>query len=159
MTLLAPLGIETAVVDNRRAINRIVSSQVMRGLASLARLNGGDTVQLLVFTGIWTANTEHLLGSNSRYSGLHDIPPDSQRRPIADEALSAQLNIPRDIVDRYVGPLIEAGLVERLPGGLVVPSAVINLPQMLDGGNEVYGWVVNLVAALRDVGFGFGDAR
>jgi len=159
LTLLAPVETEAAVVDNRRAINRIVSSQVLRGLASLARLNGGDTVQLLVFTGIWTANTEHLLGAHPRYAALHDIPPDSQRRPITDEALSAQLNIPRDIVDRYVGPLIAAGLVERLPGGLVVPSAVINLPQMRDGGNEVYGWVVNLVSALHEVGFSFGDAR
>ena len=43
--------------------------------------------------------------------------------------------------------------------GSGVPSAVINLPQMRDGGAEVYGWVVNLVAALHEVGFSFGKPR
>ncbi len=142
--------------DNRRAIVRIMSHEIVEGLASLARLNGGDIVQLLVFTGIWTANTQHLI-VGGRYSALHDIPPDSQRLPVPQHVLAAQLCMPADIVARYVDRLIEGGVVERLPGGLVVPTAVFRRTDMMDGSNEFYSRVVQMVVALRGAGFQFGE--
>lgn len=145
-----------AVQDNRRAIVRIMSHEIVEGLASLARLNGGDMIQLLVFTGIWTANTRHLIVSG-RYSALHDIPPDSQRLPVPQPVLAAQICMPGEIVARYVDQLVEAGIVERLPGGLVVPTAVFRRSDMMDGSNEFYSRVVQMVVALRGAGFQFGE--
>lgn len=143
--------------DNRRAIVRIMAHEILRALASLARVSGGDLIQLIVFTGIWTANTQHLVGERNRYTALRDIPPDSQRRPIPDEILAEQIAVPADIVARYVEPMIAQGLVERLAGGLVVPSAVFSRGEMLDASNELYGRVIGMISALRAAGFQVGD--
>ena len=68
--------------DKRRLTGRVIAEQVMRALAALADLHGGDLIEMLVFIGVWTANSEHLNADTERYAGLHDIAPDSQRRPI-----------------------------------------------------------------------------
>lgn len=151
MTDLAP------PFDNRRITARIMTHEVLRGLAAMARASGADMIQFLVFSGIWSANTQHLLGVKDRYAGLNDIPPDSQRRPISQVALGDMLCMPQDIISRYVDMLIEEGVVERLGDGLVVPSAVFTRPQALDGNNELYARVLSLVTALRGAGFRFGD--
>lgn len=143
--------------DNRRVMARIMTHEVLRGLAAMARVGGGDTIQFLVFSGIWSANTQHLLGIKGRYAEKNDIPPDSQRRPIPQEDLVHMLCMPRDIVARYVEQLAQGGLVERVPAGLVVPAAVFTRPEMLDGNNELYARVMSMVTALRGVGFSFGE--
>jgi len=145
-------------VDNRRVLARIMTHEVLRGLAAMARSGGGDMIQFLVFSGIWSANTQHLLGMKGRYAEQNDIPPDSQRRPIPQEDLVHMLCMPEDIVARYVETLEADGIVERVAGGLVVPAAVFTRPAMLDGNNELYARVMSLVSALRGVGFSFGEA-
>ncbi|MFZ3007089.1 MAG: hypothetical protein WA047_13010, partial [Phenylobacterium sp.] len=111
----------------------------------------------LVFSGVWSANTQHLIGGKGRYSELTDIPPDSQRRPISEAALADMLCMPQDIVARYAEKLVAEGAAERLADGLVVPSAVFTRPEMMDGNNEIYARVLSLVSALRGAGFSFGD--
>ncbi|MFN3513253.1 MAG: hypothetical protein ACK41C_09425 [Phenylobacterium sp.] len=142
--------------DNRRAIVRAVSTEVLKSLTALAQAGGGDTISLLVFTGIWTANTQHLIGTG-RYTALEDIPPDSQRRPILEADLERAIGIPQPILGDYVTRLIAGGIVERLPAGLVVPSAIFTTPQQVDGTNEFYARIMSIVRALRDAGFSFGD--
>ena len=105
---------------------------------------------------MWTSNTAHLRDERTRYSGLHDIPPDSQRRPIGDAALCDLLCIPRDIQDRYVQALIEQGAMERRGDGLVVPAAVFTRPEMLAGTNEIYSRLIEMLARLRKAGFAVG---
>jgi hypothetical protein len=142
--------------DNRRAIVRAVSTEALRSLTALAQAGGGDTISLLVFTGIWTANTQHLIGTG-RYASLDDIPPDSQRRPVAEPELERIVGIPQPILGDYVTRLISAGVVERLSAGLVVPSAVFTSRSQVDGANEFYARIMSIVRALRDAGFSFGD--
>ena len=155
MTLTDP---ETSTAgDNRRATVRIIASEILSGISALARLNGGDTISLLVFTGIWTANTQHLAGERTRYTALGDVPPDSQRRPVPEDELANFLCIPKEIVGAYVAALIDGELVQRTAGGLVVPAAVFARSEMLDGTNELYARVMSMVVALRGVGFRFGD--
>jgi hypothetical protein len=145
------------IADTRRATVRIMAHETLRALATLARANGGDTIGLLVFTGIWSANTEHLLPTN-RYGGLHDIPPDSQHQPIPEAELARMLCMPPEIVGAYVERLIAGGLAERTAAGLHVPAAVFSRPEMMNGTNEMYARAMGMVAALRRAGFQFGDA-
>jgi hypothetical protein len=152
LTRLTPVS-----ADNRRAVVRVAAHEILRALGVLSRISHGDVVELLVFTAIWTSNTQHLLGAGPRYAELHDIPPDSQRRPVTDAELQRAASMPQDIIDRYVTKLIADGLVERVPGGLVAPSAVFTRPEMLDGNNELYARLVSMVAALRGVGFQVGE--
>lgn len=144
-------------VDNRRLTARVIAVEVMRSLGALADLHGGDMIEMLIFIGIWTANSEHLNARTDRYAGLHEIAPDSQRRPIPEADLRAQLRMPEHIVAAYVKKLIADGAVERLPGGLVVPSAVFTRPELMEGAKELYARMIGLAAHLRAAGFALGD--
>ncbi len=143
--------------DNRRLTNRILAYELVDLLSEMARLHGGDVIALLIFTGVWTANTAHLRSTTDRYAALHDIPPDSQRRPISEADLSTHLCMPRLVQDPYVETLVAAGLVERRPGGLVVPSAIFTRAEMLSGANETYGRLISMLARLRQAGISLGQ--
>lgn len=147
----------TSPPDNRRLTSRILAYEFIDLLSDMARVHGGDVIALLVFTGVWTANTGHLRSTTNRYAALHDIPPDSQRRPISEADLSAQLCMPRQVQDAYVASLIEAGLLERRPAGLVVPSAVFTRQEMLSGANETYVRLISMLARLREAGISLGE--
>ena len=149
--------VASPTLDNRRALVRVVAHEALRGLNSLARLHGGDIVAFLVFTGIWALNTQHLIGEGERYAALRDIPPDSQRRPASPADLLRLVSIPEPLLLQYVDQMVEQGIIERVPGGLVAPSAVFTQPEMLDGANEVYVRLIAMVTGLRDVGFSFGE--
>ena len=143
-------------VDNRRAVLRVTTLEILKALRSLAQLHDGDLFALLVFTSIWSANGEHLIG-DERYTGLRTIGPDSTSKPITDDQLQLSLGIPRDMLDRYVEMFIGDGLVERISGGLVVPGAVFTSAEMMSGANEAYDRIVGLVSALRAAGFALDE--
>jgi hypothetical protein len=146
-----------SIQDNRRAVVRAVSTEVIKALAAMGRTaGGGDTIALLVYTGVWTGNTQHLTKDLTRYAAIGDIPPDSQRVPITDEELEWQTGVPQPILGQYVERLIAHGMVERRPSGLVVPSAVFTRPDQIDATNEFYSRMMGLVSTLRSVGFGLG---
>jgi len=154
----APIAPSQSVIDNRRAIVRIVGYEIMRIMTSAARLHGGDVIEHIVFTAVWVLNTQHLIG-DGRYAQLRSIPPDTLRRPTTLEELHGAVPMPMDIMGAYVERLVDRGLVERVScGGLVVPTAVFTQPEMLDGTNEIYSRMVSMVTALRNAGFSFGDA-
>ena len=143
-------------VDNRRAVVRVTTLEILKALRSLAQLHDGDLFALLVFTSIWSANGEHLIG-DERYSGLRNIGPDSTSKPVTEDQLHRSLGVPRDMLDRYLEMFIATGLVERVPGGLIAPKAVFASPEMMSGANEAYDRVVGLISALRGVGFALGE--
>ena len=148
--------LSSQAVDNRRAVVRVTTLEILKALRSLAQLHDGDLFALLVFTSIWSANGEHLIG-DERYSGLRDIGPDSTSKPVTDDQLQRSLGVPRDMLDRYVEMFIHMGLVERVSGGLVVPGAVFTSAEMMSGANEAYDRIVGLISALRGVGFSLGE--
>lgn len=146
-----------APADNRRAIVRIVAHEMMRIAAAMAPAHGDDVIEYFVFTAIWVLNSQHMIGDD-RYAPLRSIPPDAQRRPISMEELRRAAPMPDHILTSYVEQMVAKGIVERKPGGLVVPSAVFTQPGMVNGANDLYGRMVGMVAAMRNAGFSFGDA-
>lgn len=145
--------------DNRRAVLRVATFEIIKTLKAFARLHGGDMFALMIFTAIWSANGEHLIG-DPRYIGLHQIGPDSTSVPITDEELHRTIGAPPEIIDRYIQAFLDMGVVERVSGGLIAPGAVFTSPEMMEAANEFYDRMLSLVAGLRSVGFSFGeDAR
>lgn len=138
--------------DNRRAVLRVTALEILKALRSLAQMHDGDMFALLIFTSIWSANGEHLIG-DERYASLRTIGPDSTSKPITYDQLQRSLGVPHDILDRYLKTFIEIGLVEQVPCGLVVPGAVFTTTEMMDGANEVHDRIFGLLGALRGVGF------
>lgn len=152
MTTVTP-----ASADNRRAIARIVAHEMMRAATAMAPAHGDDVIEYFIFTAIWVLNSQHLIG-DERYAPLKSIPPDAQRRPVTLEELRRAMPMPDQIMNSYVEQMIAKGIVERTPGGLVVPAAVFTQPGMLNGTNDLYSRMVSMVAAMRNAGFSFGDA-
>ena len=152
MTTVTPIP-----TDNRRAIVRIVAHEMVRISTAMAPVHGDDVIEYLVFTAIWVLNSQHLIGDD-RYAPLKSIPPDTQRRPVSIDELRRTVPMPDHILTSYVEKMIANGVVERTPGGLVVPSAVFTQPGMVSGANDLYARVVGMVAAMRNAGFSFGDA-
>lgn len=145
--------------DNRRLTGRLIAYELLDLLSQMAHRFDGDLISLLVFTGVWTANTAHLRTTTDRYAALHDIPPDSQRRAITDADLADRLCLPRHIQDPYVAALIDVGMIERRDLGLVVPSAVFTRPEMLAGANDTYGRLIEILARLRHAGVPLGESE
>lgn len=143
-------------MDIRRLTLRIVASDFARMLPVLAQAQGGDVFRYLVFTTIWTANSQHLT-SPDRYAELYDIPPDAQRRPAPEALIREMLGAPREVVDPYIEQMVAEGTVERVAGGLLVPSAVFTQPDQLANANEFYARFVAMIARLRESGFSFGE--
>lgn len=142
--------------DNRRAVLRVTTLEVLKALRSLAQMHEGDMFALLIFTSIWSANGEHLIG-DERYTGLRTIGPDSTSTPITYDQLQLSLGVPRDILDRYLAMFIEVGLVEQVPCGLVVPGAVFTSVEMMGGASEAYDRIIGLVSALQSAGLALGE--
>ncbi len=152
MTTIAPVS-----ADNRRAIVRIVAHEMMRAATAMAPAHDNDVIEYFIFTAIWVLNSQHLIG-DERYAPLKSIPPDAQRRPVSIEELRRAMPMPDQIMTTYVEQMISKGIVERKSGGLVVPTAVFTQPGMLNGTNDLYSRMVNMVTAMRNTGFSFGDA-
>lgn len=77
----------------KRVVARIASIEILAGMTELADVCGMDLFSLVVFTGLWTANTEHLIDP-VRYATIFDLPPNVERRPITRAALAERLRLP-----------------------------------------------------------------
>lgn len=139
-------------IDNRRLVVRVASHQILSAWSELADRMGFDMVEMLIFTGVWTANTEHLMEVTGRYAKLLDLPPDSLRRPIGETELMERLRLPRPVFEVYVERLVGRGTVERIGTGLVVPTAVFTRPEMIDALTTCYDGVGRLVEMLSQIG-------
>ena len=139
--------------DNRRLIVRVLGQQVMQLLADWARANDGDLIGVLVFTGVWTANVEHLAPRPAlRYTELNDIPPDSLRTPITQAELTDRLCLPRATVAVYVRDFIDRGVLAEVDGGLIVRAEVIARMDTLESLNIAYERAQTMVERLREAG-------
>ena len=142
--------------DTRRAVVRIVATEMTKVSSAMAKVHGDDVIEYFVFTALWVLNSSHLIG-DQRYVQLKSIPPDVLRKPASIEELRAALPMPADILQTYVKRLLEKGLAEEVSGKLVVPTAVFTQPEMLQGTSELYESVVQMVTSMRAAGFSFGD--
>jgi hypothetical protein len=142
---------------NARALLRVGMEAILRGVDVVARLNGGDFLQGLVYTAIWTANVEHITGGpkSLSFGGLAELPPDAMRRPVTVSALATVLRMPYETVRRHAGKLIDEGRVLRLDGGLIVPRAVLESPAQFEAVSRSHRDINRLVADLHRAGFDF----
>lgn len=150
---------ESVVQDQRRSVVRVAAYNYLRSMGEMARsMNHGDVIELIVFTGVWTINTQQLIGDPTRFAELKNIPPDSMRSAATLDEVQRLTAVPPDILATYIERLLEMNLVEQAPGGgYIVPGAVFAKPEMLDGANEVYTAMLGLVTSLRSVGFALGE--
>ena len=150
------MSVEIPSPDNRRLIVRVFAREFLSGLRALGKARNTDTIALILFTGIWSANTQHLTPPrNRRYAETMDIPPDSQRTPISLADLVEQTGVPRAIAATYVREMLDGGILEMWETGLVVPSAVIARLETVESLTETHEHLVGMVSALQSAGLRF----
>jgi len=147
---------------NVRAVVRVGSEFLMRGIDSMIKSQGDDLIAALIFTAIWTTNVRHITQSpaNIEFGGPNDIPPDAQRRPVSVQAVANQLGIPYETVRRYVQKMIKAGDCIRVgKHGLIVPAAVFARPQHQKALQESLPSLLRFLADLKRAEFDFAPYR
>lgn len=114
-----------------RTAFRVAAQYTMRSLEMMRRATGGELTTAIISLAITQANVAHLVaasGADGGYDSIDQIPPNSARRPISILALSANVGLPYETTRRQVAKMIAAGQCQRVKGGLIVPTEVLDSP-------------------------------
>lgn len=124
-----------------RAVARVSSDYILR-IVDLITVHLGDLVRGLVFLAVLCANTEHFTDDQRGGDGVDpgDFMPDALRRPVSVAAVAARLGVPHETVRRHAVRLVEDGMCQRAPAGLLVPAQVLARPNFVSlmGDNNAY---------------------
>jgi hypothetical protein len=123
---------------------------VFRTLAELY----GDGREGLIVHAIAAANTAHLdvRSADPGVAGADALLPDEVRRPISVNRLAQSLGLPFETTRQCVKRLIETGTCVRVKGGIVVPRAAVQRPEVHLAVMANLDTVRQLVRDLRTVG-------
>jgi len=116
-----------------RAVARLSGDYLLRILRLLAEAYG-DIRRAIVAQTILMANTAHLDARGAiglRYCGIHEAPPDAQRRPISIARLAESLGVAYETMRGQTRRLAAAGFCVLTEGGLIVPAAVEESPALV----------------------------
>jgi DNA-binding Lrp family transcriptional regulator len=109
-----------------RVVTRLSGQYLLRYLQLIA--HEGDIRDAIVGIAIVAANTAHLdgpTGEGWRYAGVAAPPPDEARQPVSISRVAESLGLPFETARRRVGRLIRAGGCVKVPGGVIIPTAVL----------------------------------
>jgi DNA-binding Lrp family transcriptional regulator len=137
-----------------RRLARPSAAYLLRTVGLLAEMYGDIRTGVLAQT-IVVANTAHLdtrKGEGWRYAGVDQNPPDALRRPISVGRLADSLGGSFETKRRHAQRLIDDGICIRVPGGLIVPGAVLEAPKAVSAMLANVGYVRRFVGDLRVIG-------
>lgn len=105
-----------------RTVSRLVGAYVLRVIETMGL--HGDIIDGMVLLEIFRSNVEALPQDRP------GIMTDDERRPVSVNAAAARLGLPSETVRRRVADLIERGVVERVRGGVIVPTRILSDPRL-----------------------------
>jgi hypothetical protein len=133
-----------------RVVARLSATYLLRALKLLDIY--GDVRDRVIALTIVTANTAHLDtrgGEGRRYMAIDQTPPDATCRPISIARLADSLGLPFETTRRHVRRLMLTGVCVRVDGGLIVPQAVLDRPEVVRATLVNVGYVRKFVRDLR----------
>jgi DNA-binding transcriptional ArsR family regulator len=140
-----------------RLLSRL-SVAFLLDLVSIAR-RGRHVLDALLLTTIVQSNVAEIsrrADLQVQYADANTVPPDELRRPVSLNALATSLGQPYETVRRRVGNLAKEGIVDLVPGGAIVPAAVLTSPEYLQSGFQAYERMRRFYYELADLGL-LGD--
>lgn len=90
-----------------------------------------DPLILSLISSASVAPVRHDPRLEQAYATIANPPPDELRRPISISAVARSLRLPFETVRRRIGRLVEAGLCEMTPRGVVQPATAVTGPVYL----------------------------
>jgi hypothetical protein len=143
-------------------VHRIAAASagfLLRSIASITAIVGGDVQKAVVFHAIWTSNVKHITYSedNRKYGNLDAPPPADLLRPISVLAISESLRIPYETARRHVEKLKRDGLCTRESnGGVKIAADFLNKsPERMAIVRGNFASLVLFLTDLRKAGFDF----
>lgn len=107
---------------NNRKIARLTAEYIVSMVGLLTQASGMDPTDILILNAVSAANVAHLLDDPEKVDAYWSrgltIPFDI-RRPVTSLAISESLGLPRETCRRRISGLVEKGLLERRPTGLI----------------------------------------
>jgi hypothetical protein len=132
-----------------RAVARVSTEYLLRALKLITDLHDGELIRAIVCQAIIAANTGHLKPGDPVGAAP---PPDDQRRPISILSLAGSLGLPFETTRRHVAKLIDAGICQRVRGGVIVPASALDNRVNLAAAETNLANVQRLVRGLRQAG-------
>lgn len=118
------------VFENHRAIVWLSAQHFLRTLDIAKAAHGGDAMQAIIFTTLWSANVNQARARGGYAEGLL---PDELRRPVTVARLAQLVGAPTETVRRHVVRMVDEGLCTRMGRkGVVVNSDVFLRADMLE---------------------------
>lgn len=136
-----------------RAVARISADYALRLLEYLTQRIGG-LAECLIFLEIMRSNIEGITDAERGYDekGALGYLADERRKAISVSSLAVRVDIPAETARRHVSRLLKAGLVARMPGGLIVPGAQLSKPEIAGVLRENCMFVGRMFAGLAPLG-------
>ncbi len=135
-----------------------VAARLANGFAlDLVKLGGfgRDVIDGLLLVAISQANVAQITRSPAlqrAYAVLDQPPPDELRRPVSISGIANSLRIPFETARRRINLLVDAGAVQVLDRGVIIPAAPLTSPYYRIAVEANYGLVRSLYFRLRGIG-------
>jgi predicted transcriptional regulator len=116
---------------------------------------GRDVIDGLLMVAISQANVAQITRNpdlQRTFATLDQPPPDDMRRPVSVSAIANSLRLPFETVRRRIAALVELGVIQTAPRGVIIPAAPLNSPFYRMGAEANYSLVRNLYFRLRGIG-------
>jgi DNA-binding Lrp family transcriptional regulator len=136
---------------------RLINAYILRMMVEAIAVYGDATTGIL-FAAIMGANTRALSHDTTltwRFAHSDSPPPDEAREPVTVAHISELVRVPYSTVNRRVGEMIKAGLLERRAGGVIVPTSVAINPAFDASGLRIAQWLAGTFRDLAALGYDF----
>lgn len=144
--------------DDRRLAMRLSVGYFLRFIEVLQEVSGRNLIQSILLLAVLGANVGALdsdPAASRQFAGLAAVPPDELRRPISIYAIAQSLGLPYETVRRQIHKMIDRGIFRRVGDGIIVPSEVIQSPQMMRSVERNYQNLKTLMRGLNRAGIDF----
>lgn len=116
---------------------------------------GRDVIDGLLMAAIGQANVVQITRNpdlQRRFAALDRPPPDEMRRPVSVSGVANSLRTPFETARRRIANLVDVGIVQTTPRGVIIPTAALNSPVYRMGATANYELVRTLYFRLRGIG-------
>ena len=139
----------------RRLVSRVISELYLSATVEANAPHGDDWVTGQVYIGFvtlnsagWSLKAEHAW----RYSRVDTPPPDHIRTPASIADVARHTGLGKELVRRKAHELVDAGRLDRTPGGFLVSMDYIQGPQNRAGGAALVAAFYRMIYDLNALG-------
>ncbi|NBB16571.1 hypothetical protein GVN21_14505 [Caulobacter sp. SLTY] len=145
--------------EDMRLTGRAIGEFILRWAEVTGPNFGGDLTSAIIYTAVVQANIREVWNDpvlNRQYADV--APPNALRRPISISAIAASLNLPREMVRRHVGRMLDSGAMVKKDGGVIVPVETVDSPVGLEAMRLLHAAARRFVQSMRKAGVRFADS-